>query len=55
VGEDNAAEEICSGRVRVFPREGGGLIYKLPLMGLYKLKVQINYGPQMISSKQRCK
>jgi hypothetical protein len=45
-------EKIYSGRIRVFPSEGGALIYKLPLMGLCKLKVQINYGPQMISSNR---
>jgi hypothetical protein len=45
-GEDDAAEEIYSGRIRVFPGEGGVLIYKLPLMGFCKRKVQINYGPQ---------
>jgi hypothetical protein len=46
------AEKIYSGRIRVFPGEGGTLIYRLPLMGLCKLKVQINYGPQRFRQKR---
>jgi hypothetical protein len=43
-GEDDAAEETYSGRFRVFLGKPGPLIYKVPFMGLYKLKVQLNYG-----------
>jgi hypothetical protein len=28
------------------------LIYKLPLMGFCKLKVQLNYGPQIFRQKE---
>jgi hypothetical protein len=30
----------------------GARIYKLPLMGFYKLKVQLNYGPQQFHQKE---
>jgi hypothetical protein len=43
-GEDDAAEETYSGRFRVSLGKPGPLIYKVPFMGLYKLKVQLNYG-----------
>jgi hypothetical protein len=42
--EDDAAEETYSGRFMVFPGKPGPLIYKVPFVGLYKLKVQLNYG-----------
>jgi hypothetical protein len=31
----------------------GARIYKLPLMGFCKLKVQLNYGPQRFRQKER--
>jgi hypothetical protein len=37
-GEDDAAEEIYSGRFRVSLGKPGPLICKEPFMGLYKLK-----------------
>jgi hypothetical protein len=43
-GEDDAAEETYSGRFRVSLGKPGPLIYKVPFMGLYKLRVQLNYG-----------
>jgi hypothetical protein len=43
-GEDDAAEETYRGRFRVSLGKPGPLIYKVPFMGLYKLKVQLNYG-----------
>jgi hypothetical protein len=44
--EDDAAEKTYSGRIRVFPGETRVLTYRLPLVGLGKLKVQLNHGPQ---------
>jgi hypothetical protein len=43
-GEDDAVEETYSGRFRVSLGKPGPLIYKVHFMGLYKLKVQLNYG-----------
>jgi hypothetical protein len=43
-GEDDAAEETYSRRFRVSLGKPGPLIYKVPFMGLYKLKIQLNYG-----------
>jgi hypothetical protein len=43
-GEDDAAEETYNGRFRVSLGKPGPLIYKVPFMGLYKIKVQLNYG-----------
>jgi hypothetical protein len=42
--EDDVAEETYSGRFRVSLGKPGSLIYKVPFMGLYKLKVQLNCG-----------
>jgi hypothetical protein len=42
--EDDAVEETYCGRFRVSPGKLGPLIYKVPFVGLYKLKVQLNYG-----------
>jgi hypothetical protein len=42
--EDDAAEKTYSGRFRVSLGKPGPLIYKIPFMGLYKLKVQLHYG-----------
>jgi hypothetical protein len=39
--EDDVAEKTYSGRIRVFPSKLESLIYKLPFVGLCKLKVQI--------------
>jgi hypothetical protein len=36
-------EETYSGRFRVSPGKLGPLIYKVPFVGLCKLKVQLNY------------
>jgi hypothetical protein len=42
--EDDAVEKTYSGRFRVSLGKTGPLIYKIPFMGLYKLKVQLHYG-----------
>jgi hypothetical protein len=42
--EDDATEKTYSGRFRVSLGKPGSLIYKIPFMGLYKLKVQLYYG-----------
>jgi hypothetical protein len=41
--EDDTAEKTYSGRFRVSLGKPGPLIYKIPFMGLYKLKVQLHY------------
>jgi hypothetical protein len=41
---DDAVEDTYTGRFRVSLGKPGSLIYKVPFMGLYKLKVQLNYG-----------
>jgi hypothetical protein len=49
--EDDATEKTYSGRIRVFPGKLEVLICKLSFVGLCKLKVQLNYGPQCFAQK----
>jgi hypothetical protein len=51
--EDDAAEETYSGRFRFSLGKLGPLIYKVPFMGLYKLKVQLNYGLYRFVQKRK--
>jgi hypothetical protein len=52
-GEYDTAEEIYSGRFKVSLGKPGLLICKVPFMGLYKLKVQLNYGHLNVSSRKK--
>jgi hypothetical protein len=53
LGRRWCGREYPQWQVRVFPSEGGAFTYKLPLMGLCELKVQINYGPQRFRQGER--